>query len=101
MQTINIVFYFPNGMTEDYSFNEWVKSLAVYTARNGIFISGKNLLFAETHRAEREFRLAFLSCKDLSKDVNYGKYMPYHTNLKSYKIENITTGNKVVWNTNR
>ena len=27
MQTINIVFYFPNGMTEDYSFNEWVKSL--------------------------------------------------------------------------
>lgn len=101
MQTINIVFYFPNGMTEDYSFNEWVKSLAVYTARNGVLISGKNLLLAETHRDEREFRLAFLSCKDLSKDVNYSKYMPYHTNLKSYKIENITTGNKVVWNTNR
>ena len=101
MQTIHITFHFPDGMVEDYSFNEWVKKISFHTAKYGVIIDKRLLLFAETHRAEREFRLAFLSPIDLSKVMDYGRYMPYQHNLKSYTIRNNTTGNEVVWNTNR
>ena len=99
--TIYIVFHFPDGMIEDTRFKIWFNNLVKYTFDYGAILSRYSLIVAETHRMEREFRFAFYSDIDLSKEQNYGKFMPYYTNLKTFTIENMTTGNKVEWNTNR